>query len=78
MSLLFKMKVKFFNTFRRFKLCAYCGKVLAWRYVWNVSPSIVHTGEDKWFGLALDLWPIKWRKINTGSCKCLIKKEYYV
>lgn len=51
---------------RRYKICAYCGQHKAWHYWWDVEPSICLTNTR--LGLALDLWPVRWRKIGNQNC----------
>ena len=57
------------RSFKRFKICPYCGLILAWRWVWDVEPCIVHTGTGS--GIVLDLWPTHWRRLIDGACPCI-------
>lgn len=55
------MKVKL----KRWKICAYCGEKLAWRWAWSLEPSIVWDEKGR---PHFDLWPIRWHRTFEGNC----------
>ena len=63
------------RNFKRFRICAYCGRITAWRWIWNIKLCLVHVYKDTYGEvlddpIALEVCPTRWRRLIDGACPC--------
>lgn len=50
--------------------CAYCGDIVAWRYIWESSIEWVY--DHGFWREVLDFVP-SWKRLIPGACPCEVK-----